>query len=227
VPPEPTAIPLLGIGDTIYIRTGAIYDHNNHPVPDGTVVRFTMLLSGQGGGIIQQSEQTTVRGMAQASFALENPGLVEIRASSDPATLSEAIQIDVRVGQPAPITVIVPFPTETAVPTPIPPTTVEVDPWVTPQGYPLFSSWMFAMLFIGMSAGLIYWAGSNLESRRWGLRWAVCALLGGLLGYNAIALGWLGSTQIVMAGGLGAILGLSALGELIGLGLGWIWSRRT
>jgi hypothetical protein len=51
--------------------------------------------------------------------------------------------------------------------------------------------------------------------------------LGGLAGYNATTLGLLGSTQMVMAGGLGAILGMSALGELIGLGLGWMWSRRA
>jgi len=85
---------------------------------------------------------------------------------------------------------------------------------------------MLVILFIGLSAGLAYWVGSNMESPRWGWRWGVCVLLGGLVGYNATALGWLGSTQIVMAGGLGAVLGMSALGELIGLGLGWMWSRR-
>lgn len=226
VPPEPTAIPLLGIGDTIYIRTGVIYDHNNHPVPDGTVVRFTMLLSGQGGGIIQQSDQTTVRGMAQASFALENPGLIEIKATSDPATISNTIQLDVRSGQPAAITVIVPFPTETVEPTPIPPTPVTIDPWINPDGYPLFSSWILVVLFIGLSASLAFWAGNNLQSQRWGFRWGICVLLGGLVGYNATALGWLGSTQIVMAGGLGAVLGMSALGELVGLGLGLMWTQR-
>lgn len=227
VPPEPTPIPLLGIGDTIYVRTGVIYDRNNHPVPDGTVVRFTMLLSGQGGGIIQQSDQTTVRGMAQASFALENPGLVEIRASSDPAFVSDTIQLDVSSGQPAAITVIAPFPTETVEPTIIPPTPVKEEIWNTPDGYPLISSWMVVVMFIALSAGLAYWAGSNLQSQRWGLRWGICVLLGGLVGYNAIALGLLGSTQIVIAGGLGAILGMSALGELVGLGLGWMWSRRS
>lgn len=227
IPPEPTAIPLLGIGDTIYIRTGVIYDRNNHPVPDGTVVRFTMLLSGEGGGIIQQSDQTTVRGIAQASFALEKPGLVEIRASSEPATISQAIQLDVSSGQAAAITVIAPFPTETLEPTPIPPTPVEIDPWITPEGYPLFSSWMFAILFIALSVWLAYWAGSHLVSRLWGLRWGICVLLGGLAGYNATTLGLLGSEQIVMAGGLGAVLVMAALGELIGLGLGWMWSRRA
>jgi beta-N-acetylhexosaminidase len=227
VPPEPTAIPLLGIGDTIYIRTGVIYDHNNHPVPDGTVVRFTMLLSGQGGGIIQQSDQTTVRGMAQASFALEKPGLVEIRASSDPAVNSLVVQLDVSSGQAAAVTVIAPFPTETVEPTPIPPTPVVEDEFVTLEGYPRFSSWMLAVLFIGLSAWLAYWAGNHLQSQRWGWRWGICVLLGGLAGYNATTLGLLGSTQIVLASGLGGVLGMSALGELIGLGLGWVWSRQA
>ena len=83
------------------MRTGVILDHNQHTVPDGTVVRFTMLLSGEGGGIIQQVDQVTTRGMARASFALEKPGLVEIRASSEPAVLSDVVQIDVSSGQPA------------------------------------------------------------------------------------------------------------------------------
>ena len=225
-PPEPTPIPLLGIGDTIYVRTGVIYDHNNHPVPDGTVVQFTMSLSGQS-GFIQQLEQTTVGGMAQASFALEKPGLVEIQASSDPATLSDTVQLDVSSGQPAAITVIAPFPTETITPSPIPTTTVEVDPWITPGGYPLLRSWILAILFVGLSTLLTYWVSSHLQSQRWGLRWSLCVLLGGLVGYNATSFGLLGSTQVVMASGLGGVLGVSAVGELIGLGVAWFWRRQT
>jgi hypothetical protein len=78
-----------------------------------------------------------------------------------------------------------------------------------------------------LSAWFAYLAGSRLESQRWGMRWGICVLLGGLAGYNATTLGLLGSTQLVMAGGLGAVLVVSALGELIGLGLGWMWSRRN
>jgi len=225
IAPEPTSIPLLRIGDTIYIRTGVIYDHNGHTVPDGTVVRFTMLLSGEGGGIIQQVDQTTVRGMARASFALEKPGLVEIRASSEPATLSEAIQIDVSLGQAAAITVVAPFPTETLEPTPIPPTPVEENEFITPDGYPRFSSWMLAVMFIGFSALVAYWAGNLLQSQRWGLRWGMCVLLGGLIGYNFIGLGLLGSTQIALANGLGGVLGMAAVGELIGVIFAWLWFR--
>jgi beta-N-acetylhexosaminidase len=226
--PEPTPIPLLRIGDTINVRTGAIYDYNGHIVPDGTVVRFTMLLSGEGGGILQQVDQTTVRGMARASFALSNPGLVEIRASSDPATISEAIQIDVSSGQAVAITVVAPNPTETIEPTPVPPTPpVDENEFVTPEGFPRFSSWMLAVMFIGVSALLAYWAGSLLQSQEWGLRWGLCVLLGGLVGYNFIAFGIFGSTQILLTSGLGGVLGMSAIGEIVGMAVAWLWSRRA
>jgi len=226
--PEPTPIPLLRIGDTINVRTGVIYDYNGHTVPDGTVVRFTMLVSGEGGGILQQVDQTTALGMARASFALEKPGLVEIRASSDPATLSEAIQIDVSLGEAVAITVVAPFPSATAEPpTSVPPTPVEENEFVTLDGYPRFSSWVFAIMFISFSALLAYWAGNLLKSQRWGLRWGLCVLLGGLVGYNLLAFDFLGSTQIVLAGGLGGVLGMSAVGELIGLGIAWLWSQRA
>jgi beta-N-acetylhexosaminidase len=226
--PEPTPIPLLRIGDTINVRTGAIYDYNGHIVPDGTVVRFTMLLSGEGGGILQQVDQTTVRGMARASFALSNPGLVEIRASSEPATISEAIQIDVSSGQAVAITVVAPNPTETIEPSPVPPTPpVDENEFVTPEGFPRFSSWMLAVMFIGISVLLSYWAGSLLQSQEWGARWALCVLLGGLIGYNLIAFGIFGSTQILLTSGLGGVLGMSAIGEIVGMGVAWLWSRRA
>ena len=225
IAPEPTAIPLLGIGDTINVRTGVILDHNQHTVPDGTVVRFTMLLSGEGGGIIQQVDQVTSRGIARASFALEKPGLVEIRTSSEPAVLSEAIQIDVSSGQAAAITVIAPVPSETVEPTPLPPTPVAEDEFVTLEGYPRFTGWMLAIMFVGFSALLAYWAGSQLQVRPWAWRWGVCVFLGGLLGYNYATLGLPGSTQIVLANGILGVILIAGAGELIGLGVAWLWSR--
>lgn len=225
IAPEPTSLPLLGIGDTINVRTGVILDHNQHIVPDGTVVQFTMLLSGEGGGIIQQVDQVTTRGMARASFALEKPGLVEIRASSEPAVLSDVVQIDVSSGQPAPITVIPPIPSATFEPTPVPPTPVEEDEFITLEGIPRLSGWMFAIMFIGLSALLTYWAGNQLQSQRWGWRWGICVLLGGLAGYNYATLSLPGSTQIVLANGILGVLLISGLGELIGLGVAWLWSR--
>jgi len=227
VVPEPTAIPLLGIGGTINVRTDVIFDHNQNTVPDGTVVRFTMLLSGEGGGIIQQVDQVTTRGVARASFALEKPGLVQIRASSEPAVLSNAIQIDVSSGPAVAITVIAPVPSETVEPTPVPPTPVEEDEFVTLEGYPRFSGWMLAIMFVGFSALLAYWAGSQLQSQPWGWRWGICVLLGGLAGYNYATLGLPGSAQVILANGMLGVILISGVGELIGLGIAWLWFRQA
>jgi len=225
--PEPTPIPLLGLGDTINVRTGVILDHNQHVVPDGTVVRFTMLLSGEGGGIIQQVDQVTTRGVARASFALEKPGLIEIRASSEPATLSNVIQLDVNSSQPVAVTVISLMPTETVEPTPIPPTPVEEDEFVTLEGYPRFTGWILAIMFVGLSALLSYWVGSQLQSQPWGWRWGICVLLGGLIGYNYATLGLPGSTQVVLANGILGVILISGVGELIGLGIALLWSQQA
>ena len=92
-------MPLFKIGDTIAIRTGVINDHNGNPVPDGTVVHFSMTLTGEGGSILQQADANTTNGIARVSFGLDKPGLLEIRATSDPATLSEVLQLDVSAGQ--------------------------------------------------------------------------------------------------------------------------------
>lgn len=225
---EPTPIPLLRIGDTIYVRTGVIVDHNGHVVPDGTVVRFTMLLSGEGGGIIQQLDQTTTDGIARASFALEKPGLVEIRATSEPAILSDVIQIDVSSGEAVAITVIAPIPSETPEPTPIPPTPEEEDKFITKDGYPRLNGWILVIMFIGLSALLMYWAGSQLRSsRRWGWRWGICVLVGGLAGYNYVALGLPGSALFVSAAGLNGVVLIVAIGEVVGLIAAWLWSHRS
>ena len=224
--PEPTLVPLLRIGDAVYIRTSVIVDKNGHVVPDGTVVRFTMSVSGEGGGIIQQADQGTIRGVARASFALEKPGLVEIRATSEPATLSDVIQFDVSSGQAVAITVIAPIPSETVEPTIVVPTPVDEDDFVTPEGYPRLGTWLFSLIFISLSALLAFWTGSQLISLRWGWRWGICVLLGGLAGYNYAALGLPGSTQLAIAGGLGGILVISAIGEFLGLGVALIWSRQ-
>lgn len=225
--PEPTPIPLLRIGDTVYVRTGAILDHNGHTVPDGTVVRFTVLLSGESGGILQQLDQLTTNGMARASFALEKPGLVEIRASSEPASLSDVIQIDVTSGEAAVITVIPPILSETVAPTVIPVTPVAEDGFITAEGYPRFGAWLLAMLFIFLGAWLAYWIGFRSYSVRWGWRWGLCVLLGGLAGYNYAALGLPGSIPLALENGIAGLLMVTGGGGLLGLVLAWLWAWRS
>jgi hypothetical protein len=82
-------------------------------------------------------------------------------------------------------------------------------------------------MFIGLSALLTYWAGSQLQSQIWGWRWGICVLLGGLAGYNYATFGLPGGAQVILANGILGVILISGLGELIGLGVGWFWSRRT
>ncbi len=92
--PEATATPSFRVGDTVTIKTSVILDHNGHPVPDGTGVRFSIVLSGEG-GVVQQLDASTTQGVAGASFSIDRPGLLEISAESDPALTSVVLQLNV------------------------------------------------------------------------------------------------------------------------------------
>jgi len=225
--PEPTPVPLFKIGDTIAIRTGVILDHNNNPVPDGTVVHFSITLTGEGGGVLQQADSVTTQGVARVSFGLDKPGLLQIRASSDPANISEVLQLDVSsAGQPAAVTVIIPQLTEAGTPQQVKTPQPQQDDFVTPDGSPRFTAWLLTMLLLIAGCLLVFWAGVRLESTRWGVRWGLCALIGGLLFYNYIALGLPGSAEFAASSGIGGILTITAVGLTIGWGAGWFWSRR-
>jgi beta-N-acetylhexosaminidase len=224
--PTQTEIPLYRIGDTIAVRAGPILDHNQHVVPDGTPVRFTMSTREAEGGILQQVETTTEMGFARASFAINTPGKVEIYVVSEPAVISEVIQFDAS-NEGAAVTVVVPSVTaivETVTPTPTP-VVVEND-LVTPEGYPRVGIWLLVMLAVVGGAILMFWAVSRIVSPRWGLRWALCVFLGGLAAYNYLALGFPGATDwIATSAGAFGVLILTFAGEVIGSLGAWIWMQ--
>jgi beta-N-acetylhexosaminidase len=226
--PEPTQVPLFQIGDTIAIRTGVILDHNGHPVPDGTVVRFSMNLTGEGGGILQQVEAVTAQGVARASFGLDKPGLLEIHAMSEPATVSHGVQLDVTQTGGAAVTVVVPKITESVeLNTPSAPNAPEEDGFISTGGYPRFSAWFLTMLLVTVSTWLGYRFGNLLLSPHAGLRWALGILVGGLVAYNYLVLGLPGGAAWSSAYKMFGVLGFVLLGELLGLAVGWLWSRRA
>ena len=224
--PEPTVMPLYNLGDTVTVHTGTILDHNSNPVPDGTVVRFTISLGGEGGGVLQQQDATTTEGAAGISFRIDKPGLMEIRAASEPATISEVLQLDVTEGAAAAVTVIVPVVTETITPVPPTPELVPENDFVTTEGAPRFGGWMLNLFILGGGSLLAYWVGGSWGTARWSIRWALCALVGGLLVYNYLALGLPGAAGALKAGGGGALVGLTVLGELAGVLCAWLWMRK-
>lgn len=225
--PEPTPMPLFRIGDTISVKTGILRDQNGHAVPDGTVVRFSMLLTGEGSGILQQVDSVTKQGVARASFGLDKPGLLEIKAASEPAVVSEALRMDVSLAGSAAITVVAPVLTEIVVtatppaPTPIP------DTYISPEGYPKFSAWLLELLMLAGGAGLAFWSVSRIRGGREGVRWSLCVLLGGLAAYNYIALGLPGVQAWTASQGMAGIVAFTLAGQMVGAIAAALWSRRT
>lgn len=224
--PEPTPIPLFRIGDTIAIRTGVILDNNSHSVPDGTVVQFSMVLTGEGGGILKQFDAVTTQGVARAAFGLDKPGLLEIHVASEPAVISEVLQLDVSQSGAVAVTVIVPELTQSIQPTPEAPAVEVENGYITKEGYPRFSAWFIAMLFIAFSIWVGYAAGSRITNHRSAFRWSLGIALGGLAAYNYLAFGLFGIMNWLIVSGISGVLLFIFLGELLGFTAGWVWSRR-
>jgi len=229
VTPAPTNIPYFQIGDTIAVRTGVILDHNGRPVPDGTVVQFSMQLTGEGGGILKQTESVTAQGVARASFGLDKPGLLEIKAASEPALVSEMLQLDVSQSGGAAVTVIAPQTAAAATPVPQDETLEVQDPYISASGYPLFSTWFFAILLIGVSMWLTYFIAAQTLGARGARRCMLGLAIGGLTAYNFLVFGWMNLNLWLLSRGLSGALSFIFMGELIGLAVGIFWSqqRRT
>jgi beta-N-acetylhexosaminidase len=219
----PTAAPLFRAGDTISVRTGTIVDHNQRPVPDGTIVRFT--LSQGESGLIQQVEAPTTQGMAIAAFRLDQPGLIQINATSEPARVSDTLQLNVtKEGA----TVIIITPTvaatpEPPTPTPTPMQTPVPSPLVTRQGYPNLMGWLMVLLVMIAGVGLTYWLASQIVDQQWTVRWALLVLAGGLIAYNYLILGFPGGEIWLNGRGLPAFLQAVLTGQGVGFAIGWFW----
>jgi beta-N-acetylhexosaminidase len=221
---EPTAAPLFRVGDTISLRTGVILDHNQRPVPDGTPVRFTF---SQGeSSLPQQMEAVTSQGTAVTTFRLEKSGLIEIRAMSEPARVSDTIQLNV-TSEGTVVNIITPTSEATPVPTAIPPTLVPaptpVEPIVTTNGYPNFLGWFLVLLVLLAGTGLVFWLGGQVVEPRWAVRWALLVFLGGLAAYNYLILGFPGGNGWLAGRGFPAFLQAVLIGQGIGFAAGWIW----
>ncbi len=221
----PTAVPLFKIGDIIAIRTGVITDQNGNPVPDGTAVQFSMTLTGEGGNILQQANAMTTSGIARVSFGLDKPGLLQIQATSDPALISEVLQLDVSAAQPAAVTVIIPSRSTETVVAPTATFQPTQSPFITHQGLPLINAWILVLMMLLIGALLAYFTGNKLVSRQWGVRWGLCSLACGLLVYNYFALGLPGSQDFSIANGMSGVMVLVLFGLLAGWVIGWLWSR--
>jgi beta-N-acetylhexosaminidase len=220
--PEATPTPVFRMGESISVRTGAILDHNGRIVPDGTVVRFA--LQGES-GLGQQIESTTSQGVARATFRLDQVGLIEIRASSEPATVSDVIQLNV-TSEGGPVIIITPTPEPTVMPTPTPTLTpepvVRTSPLVS-EGYPTFWGWLTVILLVLGVSWTAYWLLAQFLGLKWAIRWAILSFVGGLADYNYLVLGLPGAESWLSERGLAALLQVVLFGQALGLLVGWLW----
>lgn len=103
---------IYNLGDNLPVRTGIILDYNGNPVPDGTVVKFS--LNQQGENLtVQQVESTTIDGVARASIILQSAGIHEIRVTSEPAMNSQILVLNISEEEGALISAITPTPVPT------------------------------------------------------------------------------------------------------------------
>ncbi|MFW5713231.1 MAG: glycoside hydrolase family 3 N-terminal domain-containing protein [Brevefilum sp.] len=231
--PEPIAMPSYNIGDTITVRTGVIRDHNGNMVPDDTPVRFNFRISGEP-GVTQQFETTTTGGVAYFTYRVEAAGGLEISATSEPASQSEILQINISTDGSTSVTAFTPTPmiSPTATITPSITPSQQPSPTSTPtpdaKSYPTIGDWALALLVMGGGGGIAFligfvWWGSP----RWGLRSSLCAFIGALLAYSYLNIGLEGTRFWMAQSGTIFVVEMVFVGLLIGWIVCLIWWMRT
>jgi hypothetical protein len=231
--PELTPMPSFTVGDTITIRTDSIYDHNHNIVPDGTIVRFNFRIIGEP-EITQQFETTTTAGIASFNYRIEAAGGLEVNATSEPASQSETLQINIEPDGSAEVVAISPTPLFSPTPTegPTPTSTQDFSPTSTPTlnhgSYPTLGEWALGVIVMAVGSGLAFligqlWWGSLL----WGLRSALCTLIGGLLTYTYLNIGFSGTRYWMEKSGTIFVAEMVVVGLLIGWIAALVWWMRT
>ncbi len=223
------AAPGYAIGDAVAVRSGLILDHNGHPVPDRTPVEF--VVSYQEEGISSTHEATTLDGFATTTFTLDRLGNLTIEARSEPAHLSELLQLNVQEGI---VTVITPTmePTATqapsATPDPATPTPVSgsgeaATPSEAGQSVGLAELGLALASVAGLAA-----IGQRMFVRQGlgGVRAVLLIVIGGLVGYDYLALGFPGSRELIGSSGVLGALMLTVLGAAAGAAGAYFWMRR-
>ncbi len=223
--PEPNQPLRAALGQSLPVRTGVIIDHNGHPVPDGTVVRF--LLTTPGGDQVQQSvEVTTTDGIARASFQAEQPGLWEIHAQSDPARQSQVLIVEIpgenNNSTPRPST-----PTPTTPPTPSSTVTPTQTGTITPSRHDRVNGldYLLALITSIAMAWSVYRLTLQQGQARWGVRFGLLTFSGGMTGYLVLAIGHRWASSWLLQWGYAVSPTFALGGALLGLLGGVLWRR--
>ncbi len=205
---EGTEEPSFGysVGDVLYVETSVIVDNNGNHVPENTPVDFIITQQGEGVSVFTINAFSK-NGIAQAEIALERTGLLSITAQSGKAQISEILKFNVDIDVPALATLISPTisPTLTAAPSPdsqTPNPTSETPAGqesgeVTSENQLGFIGLMFGALGLAVVAGAGYASVNRREiPDEIRSRCILMPLIGGLLGYNYIALDLPGASSL-------------------------------
>ena len=220
----PTPI-IYKVGDTLPIRTGVIVDHNGHPVPDGTVVRF-MIDTGSTSGSVETVETVTTDGIARTTYRIPSKGLLGITVQSDPAVISQTLRLDI-TDSGGVLTAIEPtvVPTDslasTQTSTPTAPTAAGRD--AHGEGFPTPGDWLLSTILILGLGAILFWLGSIRATLQWGIRWGALSCIGGYMAYLYLVLGLTGSAYLISVGGSVVVGLISVVGVLLGWGASGIW----
>jgi len=239
VTPEPTVgveqtpSPNFAVGDTITIQTSAIQDHNGHIVPDGTVVRFNFIIANES-EITQQYETTTTDGIAYFNYRIEAAGSLQVSASSEPATQSDTLTINIASDGSSSVFSISPTPQNTPTPTEGPqatPTETAADETAEAlrySGYPTLGEWALGIIVIGLGSALAFFGGRIWwKTPRWALRSMLATLIGGLLSYSYLNLGLVGTQRWILKSGTAFVVEVVVVGMMLGWIGALIWWMRT
>jgi len=220
------------MGETVRIQAGPVRDKNNHTVPDGTVVRFTVRLAGED-LIIAQPEATTIDGLATISYRIDRDGIFEVTAASEPAMVSGTLVLNTQGGlaqviMPTPTPTIEPTPTMTLPPIQTPVPSESPEPGANTTGFPRMMDWFLVVLIliagfgVAFLVGFRWWGGSN-----WAIRSGFCTLIGGLLAYLLLTLGIDSLVELVKESSSWFIVEMTMIGMLFGWVAALIWWLRV
>ena len=220
----------FAVGDVVEIITAVIYDHNANPVPDGTPVEF--MLSYQGEEAVSTYSAVTLGGSGATFVTLDKLGVLNIEATSEPARSSEILQLNVQEGI---ITVITPtsVPTGTPAPTGTPERatpTPQFNTGVISTPSPSTPSIGLGELALALPAVLVVAVVGTVliapdEPSR--TRIILMIVVGGLIGYNYVALGLPGSNTLIQSLGMFSGVVMAVLFATVASLLGSVWWRRS
>lgn len=215
------------VNDTILLETGIIYDQNWNPISDNTIVTFLLTSLGSE-SISKEFPALTENGRARVSIVLDMDGSLDIQAQTgDPTAFSETLRIEI-----AAIDDIL-GPISSAAETALE-STAEPSQSITEniqnnfetsllQGQIAEGHWLLLILvnlFISLFA---YQLGATTGRVRWGLRWALTAMIGGLLVICYLSFGVEGSVEFIIGYQLWGVVIITMVGALLGWSFGWLW----